>query len=96
MAVVLAYVETVTTAGGSKPGGGLASRSVRWYALARSASVRVSAIPDFLDRDVAVEKLIAGPPYDTHGTAADGSIQTVRRASPAGVRRRVHSRYDTR
>ena len=47
----------------------------------------------FLDRDVAVEQLITGTPDDTHGTAADGGLQTVTPSDHTpGVRRWVHSR----
>ena len=47
----------------------------------------------FLDRDVAVEQLITSTPDDTHGTAADGGLQTVTPGDHTpGVRRWVHSR----
>ena len=48
---------------------------------------------DFLDRDLAVKELIVGTPDDTHGTAADGGLQTVTPGDHTpGVRQWVHSR----
>ena len=48
---------------------------------------------DFLDRDLAVKELIVGTPDYTHGTAADGGLQTVTPGDHTpGVRQWVHSR----